>query len=142
MRTLIANGHIVTAIAEYAGDILIEAEKIVAIGVPGAFAALQVDTILDAQGRYIFPGAIDVHTHMELPLPTTVACDDFESGTIAAACGGTTTILILPTSSAVTRSPKHYRPGTPGQMARPSSTMAFTSPLQILRLPPKVPWTK
>ncbi len=93
MRTLIANGHIVTAIAEYAGDILIDAEKIVAIGVPGAFAALQVDAILDAQGRYIFPGAIDVHTHMELPLPTTVASDDFESGTIAAACGGTTTIL-------------------------------------------------
>jgi dihydropyrimidinase len=93
MRTLIANGHIVTAIAEYAGDILIDTEKIVAIGVPGAFASLQVDAILDAHGRYIFPGAIDVHTHMELPLPTTVASDDFESGTIAAACGGTTTIL-------------------------------------------------
>ncbi len=93
MRTLIANGHIVTAIADYAGDILIDVEKIVAIGAPGAFAALQVDAIIDAQEKYIFPGAIDVHTHMELPLPTTVASDDFESGTIAAACGGTTTIL-------------------------------------------------
>src|SRR2546426_385143 len=93
MRTLITNGHIVTATADYTGDILIDAEKIVAVGAPGAFATLQVDTVLDTQGRYIFPGAIDVHTHMELPLPTTVASDDFETGTIAAACGGTTTIL-------------------------------------------------
>src|SRR6266536_980389 len=93
MQTLITNGHIVTATADYTGDILIDAEKIVAIGAPGAFATLQVDTVLDAQGRYIFPGAIDVHTHMELPLPTAVASDDFETGTIAAACGGTTTIL-------------------------------------------------
>src|SRR5438128_9894752 len=93
MRTLITNGHIVTATADYTGDILIDAEKIVAVGAPGAFATLQVDTVLDAQQRFIFPGAIDVHTHMELPLPTTVASDDFETGTIAAACGGTTTIL-------------------------------------------------
>jgi dihydropyrimidinase len=93
MRTLITNGHIVTAIADYAGDILIDGEKITAIGLPGAFASLQTDTVFDAQGNYVFPGAIDVHTHMELPLPTTVASDDFETGTIAAACGGTTTIL-------------------------------------------------
>jgi dihydropyrimidinase len=93
MRTLITNGHIVTAIADYAGDILIDGDKITAIGLPGAFASLQTDTVFDAQGNYVFPGAIDVHTHMELPLPTTVASDDFETGTIAAACGGTTTIL-------------------------------------------------
>jgi dihydropyrimidinase len=93
MRTLITNGHLVTANADYAGDILIDEEKIAAIGLPGSFAALQADTVFDAQGKYVFPGAIDVHTHMELPLPTTVASDDFETGTIAAACGGTTTIL-------------------------------------------------
>src|SRR5450759_2767876 len=93
MRTLITNGHIVTAIADYAGDILIDGEKISAIGLPGSFVSLQADTVFDAQGKYVFPGAIDVHTHMELPLPTTVASDDFETGTIAAACGGTTTIL-------------------------------------------------
>src|SRR2546421_10686440 len=69
MRTLITNGHIVTAIADYKGDILIDGEKVAAVSVPGAFASLQVDTVLDAQGKYIFPGAIDVHTHMELPLP-------------------------------------------------------------------------
>jgi len=93
MRTLITNGHIITATDDFLGDILIEDEQIAAVGSPGTFASLQIDTILDAQGRYIFPGAIDVHTHIELSLPTTVASDDFESGTIAAACGGTTTII-------------------------------------------------
>jgi len=93
MRTLITNGHIVTATDDYMGDILIDGEKITAISSPGAFGQLQADSVLDAQRKYIFPGAIDVHTHMELPLPTTVASDNFETGTIAAACGGTTTII-------------------------------------------------
>ena len=93
MRTLITNGHIVTATDDYMGDILIDGEKITAISSPGAFGQLQADSVLDAQGKYVFPGAIDVHTHMELPLPTTVASDNFETGTIAAACGGTTTII-------------------------------------------------
>ncbi|MHB8597911.1 MAG: dihydropyrimidinase [Ktedonobacteraceae bacterium] len=90
MRTHITNGRIVTATDDYIGDILIEDEKIVAVG---ALAGVQADSTIDATGKYIFPGAIDVHTHMELPLPTTVASDSFETGTIAAACGGTTTIL-------------------------------------------------
>ena len=90
MRTRITNGRIVTATTDYVGDILIEDEEIVAVG---ALANIQADTTIDATGKYIFPGAIDVHTHMELPLPTTVASDSFETGTIAAACGGTTTIL-------------------------------------------------
>src|SRR5256885_15830365 len=93
MRTLITNGHIITATDDYTGDILIENEHIAAIGSPGTFIATQSDVVIDAQQRFIFPGAIDVHTHMELPLPTTVASDDFETGTIAAACGGTTSIL-------------------------------------------------
>src|SRR5947209_896674 len=75
------------------GDILIDGETIAAISLPDMSAARQADVVLNAQGKYIFPGAIDVHTHMELPLPTTVASDDFETGTIAAACGGTTTII-------------------------------------------------
>ena len=93
MRTLITNGHIFTSINNFVGDILIEDERIAALGAPSVFAPAQYDTVIDAQDKYIFPGAIDVHTHMELPLPTTVASDDFETGTIAAACGGTTTIL-------------------------------------------------
>ncbi len=90
MLTRITNGNIVTATDDYLGDVLIEDEKIIAIG---TLAKMQADTTIDATGKYIFPGAIDVHTHMELPLPTTVASDSFETGTIAAACGGTTVIL-------------------------------------------------
>ena len=90
MRTLITHGHIVTATDDYFGDVLIEEERIVAVG---TLTNMQADATIDATGKYIFPGAIDVHTHMELPLPTTVASDSFETGTIAAACGGTTTIL-------------------------------------------------
>ncbi len=93
MRTLITNGHIFTSINDFVGDILIEGEQIAALGASGVFASAQYDAVIDARGKYVFPGAIDVHTHMELPLPATVASDDFETGTIAAACGGTTTIL-------------------------------------------------
>ncbi|HEY1350713.1 MAG TPA: dihydropyrimidinase [Ktedonobacteraceae bacterium] len=93
MRTVVQNGRIITASDDYLGDILIEDERIAAIGMVGSFAALECEQVLDARGKYVLPGAIDVHTHMELPLPTTVASDDFETGTIAAACGGTTTIL-------------------------------------------------
>src|SRR5258708_8227688 len=96
MHTLITNGRIVTATDDFPGDILINNEQIAAVGSPGTFAALQADTVLDAQGKYIFPGAIDVHTHMELPLPTTVASDDFETVTIAPACLATTPIPHFP----------------------------------------------
>src|SRR5260370_30113609 len=93
MRTVITNGRIITATDDFEGDILIEGEQIVAICLPGTLASIQSDLVLDAREKYVFPGAIDVHTHMELPLPTTVASDNFETGTIAAACGGTTCII-------------------------------------------------
>src|SRR5258708_12130440 len=96
MHTLITNGRIVTATDDFPGDILINNEQIVAVASPGTFASLQADTVLDAQGKYIFPGAIDVHTHMELPLPATVASDAFETGTIAPSCVVLTTILVFP----------------------------------------------
>src|SRR5258708_8715942 len=103
MHTLITNGRIVTATDDFPGDILINNEQIAAVGSPGTFAALQADTVLDAQGKYIFPGAIDVHTHMELPLPTTVASDDFEPRTLAAASVVTTTI-----PDSTTHHPRHH----------------------------------
>ncbi len=62
MRTLIANGHIVTTSADFIGDILIDVKTITATGVPGTFVVLQADVLLDAEGKYIFPGTIDVHT--------------------------------------------------------------------------------
>jgi dihydropyrimidinase len=92
MRTLIANGTVVTADGSYPADVLIDAETIVQIGAALGDSA-SVDETIDATGRYVIPGGIDVHTHMELPFGGTFAKDTFESGTRAAAFGGTTTIV-------------------------------------------------
>ena len=88
MRTLIQNGLIVTAADTYKADILIEGDTIVAIG-----QGLQAETVINAEGKYVFPGFIDPHVHMALPVGDLVSSDDFATGTIAAACGGTTTII-------------------------------------------------
>ncbi len=93
-RTLISNGTVVTASDTFAADVWIEGERIVALTDPSQRAALgQADRTIDATGQYVLPGAIDAHTHMELPFGGTTASDDFATGTIAAAHGGTTTIL-------------------------------------------------
>jgi dihydropyrimidinase len=93
MRTLITNGTIVTADGSTAADVFIDGETIAAIGSGLAARGLTADETIDATGRYVIPGAIDVHTHMELPFGGTFAKDTFESGTRAAAFGGTTTIV-------------------------------------------------
>ena len=93
MRTLISNGTIVTADGSTAADVLIDGETIVRIGTDLAADGATVDETIDAAGRWLIPGAIDVHTHMELPFGGTFAKDTFESGTRAAAFGGTTTIV-------------------------------------------------
>jgi dihydropyrimidinase len=93
MRTLITNGTIVTAEGSQAADVLIDGETIVAIGAGLAGAGMTADETIDANGKYVIPGAIDVHTHMELPFGGTFAKDTFESGTRAAAFGGTTTVV-------------------------------------------------
>ena len=93
MRTLITNGTIVTADGSYAADILIDGETIAQIGRDLAGAGVTADETIDATGRYVIPGGIDVHTHMELPFGGTFAKDTFETGTRAAAFGGTTSIV-------------------------------------------------
>src|SRR5688500_9622013 len=93
MRTLITNGTIVTAEGSQAADVLIDGETIAAIGAGLANAGMTADETIDAAGRWVIPGAIDVHTHMELPFGGTFAKDTFETGTRAAAFGGTTTII-------------------------------------------------
>jgi dihydropyrimidinase len=90
MSTLIKNGRIITAEQDYIGDIYIERDKIKTIG---ADLNIQADVVIDASSRYVIPGGIDVHTHMDLPFGGTSSSDDFETGTIAAAHGGTTTIV-------------------------------------------------
>ena len=93
MRTLIANGTIVTADGSYRGDVLVDGETIAQVGSDLAGTGVTADETIDAGGKYVIPGAIDVHTHMELPFGGTFAKDTFETGTRAAAFGGTTTIV-------------------------------------------------
>jgi dihydropyrimidinase len=95
MRTLISNGTVVNADGSMQADVLIDGETIAAVGrgLAGSDLARGVAQSIDASGKYVIPGAIDVHTHMELPFGGTFAKDTFETGSRAAAFGGTTTIL-------------------------------------------------
>jgi dihydropyrimidinase len=88
MDTVIKNGTIVTASETFQADVGIEEGTIRVIG-----RDLEGDEVIDAEGHYVLPGGVDVHTHLELPVGRTTSSDDFVSGTIAAACGGTTTIV-------------------------------------------------
>src|SRR5258708_1087555 len=90
MKTLIKHGHIITATDNYHADILIEDEV---ISVIGAKLEMEADVTIDASESLLIPGGIDPHTQMELPFGGTTASDDFRTGTIAAAHGGTTTII-------------------------------------------------
>ncbi len=89
--TVIRNGTIVTATDTYVADVGISGGVISAIG-----AALPIENaqkVIDAKGMLVMPGGIDVHTHLDMPFGGTKSADDFESGTIAAAYGGTTTLI-------------------------------------------------
>ena len=93
MRTLIRNGHIVTAVDSYIADVLVEGEIVAVIGQDLKRFVGSVDRDLDATGKLVIPGGIDPHTHLDLPFGGTSSSDDFETGTRAAAFGGTTTII-------------------------------------------------
>ena len=90
MSVLIKGGRIITAADDYVGDIFVEDGKVSLIGTS---LDVRADKVIDAGGKYVIPGAIDPHTHMEMPFGGTVSCDDFTSGTTSAAFGGTTTIV-------------------------------------------------
>src|SRR6187399_3619202 len=96
--TLITGGTVVSATGRAAADLLVDGETIQAVLAPGSILlgadlAASVDTVIDAAGKYVIPGGIDAHTHMQLPFGGTEASDTFETGTRAAAWGGTTTIV-------------------------------------------------
>ena len=90
MKTIIKNGTIINSNETYKADILIEDEIISNIG-----ANIKCDEaeIIDTSGKYVMPGGVDVHTHMDIDVGIGHSVDDFYSGTVAAACGGTTTIV-------------------------------------------------
>ena len=96
--TLITGGTVVSATGASAADVLVDGETIRAVLQPGSELlgvdlARSVDRVVDATGKYVIPGGIDAHTHMEMPFGGTQASDTFETGTRAAAWGGTTTIV-------------------------------------------------
>jgi dihydropyrimidinase len=94
-RTLIVNGTVVSSAGRSQMDVLLDGETIAALYAPGQATAAGVtaDKTIDATGKYVIPGGIDVHTHMELPFGGTFASDTFETGSRAAAWGGVTTIV-------------------------------------------------
>jgi dihydropyrimidinase len=88
---VIADGRVVTATDTYTGDVAISKGKIAAIGQNEL--RQNAARIIDARGKYVLPGGIDVHTHLDMPFGGTTSSDDFETGTRAAAFGGTTTLI-------------------------------------------------
>ncbi|MCL4464943.1 MAG: dihydropyrimidinase [Chloroflexi bacterium] len=90
MRVLVKGGTIVTAADTYVADVLVVDEKVQAIG---QNLQAEAERVIDAKGKYVLPGAIDVHTHLDMPFGGTVSADDFLTGTRAAAMGGTTAVV-------------------------------------------------
>jgi len=92
MNVMIIGGTVIGPSGAVAADVLVEDSTIAALFAPG-LGPVGVDRLLDATGKYVIPGGIDVHTHMQLPFGGTFASDTFATGTRAAAFGGTTTII-------------------------------------------------
>jgi len=90
MSVLIKGGRIITAADDYVGDVYAEGETVSLIG---ESLDVQADKVIDAAGKYVLPGCIDPHTHLEMFFGGTVTCDDFTSGTVSAAFGGTTALV-------------------------------------------------
>jgi dihydropyrimidinase len=88
MRRLIRGGRVVTAADAFDADVLIDGESVVAVG-----SGFEADDVIDASGCLVLPGLIDNHTHMSMPFGGTWSCDDYDTGTAAAAAGGTTCIV-------------------------------------------------
>ena len=90
MSVLIKNGRVVTAVDDYHADIYVDGEAVALIG---RELVIDADTVIDAAGKLVLPGGVDPHTHLELPFGGTTTSDTFETGTRAAAYGGTTCVI-------------------------------------------------
>jgi len=118
MSTLIKNGRIITAEQNYFGDIYIENDKITLIG---ENLDITADNVIDAKDKYVIPGGIDVHTHLDMPFGGTMSSDDFETGTKAAAFGGTTSLIDF----AIQPKGKSFREGLDIWMAKADGKAAI-----------------
>src|SRR5438034_8501163 len=90
MSLLIKNGRIITADADYMADIFIDGEKVKAIGED---LPMKAGKEIDATGKFVFPGGIDPHVHLDMPFMGTFSSDNYETGTRAALFGGTTMVI-------------------------------------------------
>ncbi len=90
MSVLIKNGRVITASEDYLADIYIEGEHISCIG---KNLTMKADEVIDASGKFIFPGGIDPHVHLDMPFMGTFSSDNYATGTLAALQGGTTTVI-------------------------------------------------
>src|ERR1044071_428284 len=88
MSVLIRGGRVITAADDYVADVFVEDERISLIG---ETLDVTADRVIDAAGKYVLPGGVDPHTHLDMPFGGTVTIDDVETGQTAAAFGGTTT---------------------------------------------------
>ncbi|KZX21508.1 D-hydantoinase [Rathayibacter tanaceti] len=146
MKTLITGGTVVNATGTGSADVLIDGETIAAVLAPGSTLlgfdlAANVDRVIDATGKYVIPGGIDAHTHMEMPFGGTFASDTFETGTRAAAWGGTTSIVDFvvqyPGESVLDR----YQPGRRRRRGTARSTTASTRSCPTCRTRRSSRWT-
>ncbi len=92
MTILIKGGTVLSSTGSVTADVVVDGETVTALVAPGSWPGT-ADTVIDATGKYVLPGGIDGHTHMEMPFGGTQSADTFETGTTAAAWGGTTTIV-------------------------------------------------
>ncbi len=104
MTTLIKGGLLLSATGESLAEVLLDGERIVAVLEPGSdlagAAERGADRVIDASAKYVLPGGVDCHTHLEMPMGDLMTADTFESGTRAAAWGGTTTVIDFATQMA------------------------------------------
>jgi len=89
---IIRNGLVITSDQSSLQDVVVSEGKISAVGQPGSLTSPEAE-IIDATGKYIFPGGVDPHVHLALPTPAGPSCDDFYSGSLAAIAGGTTCFM-------------------------------------------------
>ena len=123
MKRLFKGGTIVGAGASQQADFLVCNDKIVLIGKDLASSDAEV---VDVRGKLLFPGFIDAHTHFDLDVCNTTTADDFEKGSAAAVCGGTTMVTTLPARTRARRSATGCRSGTGKPMAERAATTAST----------------